>query len=83
MCLCFRTDAIIQKALREQLVDCTVLTIAHRLNTIMDYDRVLVSKLYIMYFETYCMALASGKHGAQFYYESTREYNVHVCQLRG
>lgn len=37
-----QTDNFIQETIRRQFVSCTVLTIAHRLNTIMDSDRVLV-----------------------------------------
>ncbi|XP_052070953.1 multidrug resistance-associated protein 1-like isoform X2 [Mytilus californianus] len=36
------TDDLIQNTIRTEFSDCTILTIAHRLNTIMDYTRVMV-----------------------------------------
>ena len=36
------TDDLVQETIRQEFNDCTVLTIAHRLNTIMDNNRVMV-----------------------------------------
>ncbi|KAJ3111183.1 Multidrug resistance-associated protein 1 [Physocladia obscura] len=38
----YATDSMIQKVLREDFKGSTILTIAHRINTIIDYDKVLV-----------------------------------------
>ena len=41
------TDDLIQNTIRTEFASCTVISIAHRLHTIMDYDRYM----YIIFFK--------------------------------
>lgn len=58
------TDDLIQSTIRSQFGDCTILTVAHRLNTIIDSSRILVlDKGKIVEFDTPKTLLAK-KNGA-------------------
>ena len=37
-----RTDSLLQEAIRTAFRNCTMLTVAHRLNTVIHYDKILV-----------------------------------------
>lgn len=67
----FETDEAIQKAIRIDFAECTVITIAHRLNTIADYDRVLVlSHGEVVEFDSPCNLLSKRSDFAKMVRET-------------
>lgn len=54
-----QTDGVIQKIIREDFAACTIISIAHRIPTVMDCDRVLVVDAGIFHFSMYLLASPS------------------------
>ncbi|CAD8159179.1 unnamed protein product [Paramecium octaurelia] len=58
-----KTDDFIQETLKKKFTDCTLITIAHRLNTIADYDKVMVvSEGQVIEFDTPFNLLANSNN---------------------
>eukprot|EP00079_Xenopus_tropicalis_P030383 XP_012826370.1 PREDICTED: multidrug resistance-associated protein 1-like [Xenopus tropicalis] len=67
------TDDLIQNTIRKEFEDCTIITIAHRLNTIMDYTRVVVfDKGEIVEFDTPATLLENKG----LFYSMARDANI-------
>jgi ATP-binding cassette subfamily C (CFTR/MRP) protein 1 len=48
-----KSDDLMQQVIRQEFVDCTIIAVAHRLNTILDFDRIaLLSKGELIEFDT-------------------------------
>lgn len=78
-----RTDNFIQQTIRRQFSSCTVLTIAHRLNTIMDSDRVLVmgSGEVIEYDHPYILLSDPNSHFSSMVRETGEKSSQNLFQI--
>ncbi|CAF2646337.1 unnamed protein product [Rotaria sp. Silwood2] len=77
-----RTDQLIQLAIRRKFVDCTVLTIAHRLRTIIDSDRILVLShgQVIEFASPYELLCDEQSHFAQLVSQTGDRETAHLTQ---
>ncbi|XP_053212596.1 ATP-binding cassette sub-family C member 4-like isoform X1 [Panonychus citri] len=59
-----QTDSLIQETIRKEFKDCTVLTVAHRLNTIIDMDKIILldAGQLIEYGEPYLLLKDENSH---------------------
>ena len=68
------TDDLIQKTVKRKFEDCTVLTIAHRLHTVIDSDRILVM-------DSGCISVSFSF--LEFYYRCKEEIELTYFSLVG
>ncbi|KAL4428720.1 hypothetical protein ABPG74_001874 [Tetrahymena malaccensis] len=81
------TDELIQKKIREKFTDSTVITVAHRLNTIADYDKIIVMDKGAVIesgapYELLCKENGIFKQMVDHtgYYGTSKSYNVQCIQ---
>lgn len=55
------TDAILQRVIREEFEECTVITVAHRVPTVIDSDMIMVLPygMLLPYYTCYCFCIIS------------------------
>eukprot|EP01134_Creolimax_fragrantissima_P003514 CFRG3514T1 len=74
-----KTDQLISQTLRRLFADCTILTIAHRLNTIMDSDRVMVLSMgKVLEYDTPPRLLSTPGSAFKQLYEEMEKAHSHV-----
>lgn len=77
------TDALVQKCIRKDFAGCTILTIAHRLNTVIDYDRILVLDAgQVVEFDTPVNLLSNPKSQFAQLCAETGEANERALKMR-
>jgi len=78
-----QTDALIQRTIRTKFARCTVLTVAHRLNTIMDSDKVLVMDRGCAVEYDHPHILLQNKHGqfTSLVKETGKAMYEHLCKV--
>ena len=74
------TDLKIQKTIRTQFGDCTVITVAHRIHTIIDSDRVVVMEMgEVKEFDTPAELLKNPKSMFSQLVEKSKQVDWSVC----
>nr|QCO93577.1 ATP-binding cassette subfamily C member 6 [Chilo suppressalis] len=78
-----KTDEFIQRTIRKRFAECTVLTVAHRLNTIMDSDRVMVMDAgrLVEFDHPYCLLNNPNSHFTKMVNETSDKMSAQLYQI--